>query len=518
MKYAVTAAEMKAYDADTIERIGLSSEVLMERAALSVVEELKKNGQKTDKILVVAGCGNNGGDGIAIGRMLLLQGRKADIYLAGAREKCTSETRHQLEILENLGFSTLSKIEDAEYDMIVDALFGIGLSRDVTGFYQELVEDINERRKHGSFVCAVDIASGICADTGKILGCAVKADLTVAFAFAKRGQLFYPGKEYTGKLVVKDIGITEKSFAEGPPGAYYYEPEDLGKLLPQRRKDGNKGSFGKVLVVAGSEGMSGACLLCSKAVFRMGAGMVKVITPECNKYLLQQMLPEAMLYTYAEQPEDNQVKESVVWADVVVIGPGLSMDKNARLLMKYILEGEERPMVVDADGLNLLAEIDELHALAVKRGKEGSRPMIFTPHPGELVRLCKVGMEEYKKKRIHLLKQVSETYHCIIAGKDAVTLTVSPKKDTAVIVNNSGTDGMATAGSGDVLAGVIAALLAQGMEGMQAASLGVYIHGLAGEAAAGEWGRRGMLAGDIADALGYVLKCWEDKEKEDVCL
>ena len=517
MKYAVTAAEMKSYDTDTIERIGLSSEVLMERAALSVAEELNKSGIRMNKILVVAGCGNNGGDGIAIGRMLLLQGRKVDIYLAGAREKCTAETEHQLKILENLGFSTLSKIQDTEYDMIVDALFGIGLSRDVTGSYKELVEDINERRKRGAFVCAVDIASGICADTGRVFGCAVKADLTVTFAFAKRGQLFYPGKEYTGKLVVKDIGITDKSFVQKKPGAYYYEQEDLLEYLPKRRKDGNKGSFGKVLVVAGSEGMSGACLLCSKTVFRMGAGMVKVIIPECNKYLLQQMLPEAMLYTYAEEPEDNQVRNAVNWADVVVIGPGLSMNRDARLLMKYVLKSELKPLVVDADGLNLLAEDDTLRELAIKRGKERSYPMVFTPHPGELVRLCKTDMEAYKKKRIQLLKLAAETFNGIIAGKDAVTVTVDPKEET-VIINNSGTDGMATAGSGDVLAGVIAGLLAKGMEGIQATSLGVYIHGLAGEAAAGEWGRSGMLAGDIADALGYVLKCWEDKRKEDICL
>lgn len=509
MKYAVTAAEMKTYDTDTIERIGIASEVLMERAALAVVEELNKTGCRMKRVLVVAGCGNNGGDGIAIGRMLLLQGIRTDIVLMGDLKKCTHETRHQLQILENLGFSTQSKSEDTEYDMIVDALFGIGLSREITGKYQELIEDINRRKEQGAFVCAVDIASGVCADTGRVLGCGIRADMTVTFAFAKKGQLFYPGKEYTGRLIVKDIGITERSFGDGKPKACYYEPEDVMKYLPARRRDGNKGTFGKVLLIAGSKEMSGACLLCGKAIFRMGAGMVKIISPECNRQLLQQMLPEAMLYTYRDEPEREKVQESLSWADVVVAGPGLSKDSNAQLLMKYILNENKKPLVVDADGLNLIAEKEDIGSLLKQRRDEPDGPVIFTPHPGELVRLCGVGMTQYKQKRMELIRSAATTYGAVIAGKDAVTVTTAPDREEAVI-NTSGTDGMATAGSGDVLAGVIAGLLAQGTESFVAASLGVYLHGLAGEAAAGVLGSRGMMAGDIADALGYVLKYRED--------
>lgn len=514
MKYAVTAAEMKAYDNDTIERIGIASEVLMERAALSVVEELKKTGRSMKKVLVVAGCGNNGGDGIAIGRMLLLEGFCVDVYLAGDRAKCTAETMHQLEILENLGFSIKSKIEDTEYDMIVDALFGIGLSREITGKYKELIEDINRRKEQDAFVCAVDISSGICADTGKVMGCAVRADMTVTFAFAKRGQLLFPGRTYTGKLMVKDIGITKKAFVKGAPGAFYYELEDIKKLLPERRRDGNKGTFGKVLLIAGSEDMSGACLLCGKAIFRMGAGMVKIITSDCNRQMLQQMLPEAMLYTFRGEPEEERVQEALIWADVVVIGPGLSKNRAAELLMKYVLTEEEKPLVIDADGLNLIAEKEELNVLAKKRGREGKKSLIFTPHPGELVRLCGVSMAEYKENRFRLLDQASEAYGVVIAGKDAATVTLGGQ-DKELAINLSGTDGMATAGSGDVLAGVIAGLLAQKAEGFEAAALGVYLHGLAGEEAEGQLGRRGMMAGDIADVLGYVLKYREDTEKEE---
>ena len=514
MKYVLTAAEMKGYDTNTIEKIGIASQVLMERAALAVIEELKKVKKGMKRILVAAGCGNNAGDGIAIGRMLLLEGYRVDICLAGEREKCSAETVHQLEILENLGFSITGKNPDAEYDMIVDALFGIGLSREVSGVYQEFVEDINRRKKAGAFVCSVDIASGICADTGKVMGCAVKADLTVSFAFAKRGQLLFPGREYTGKLVVKDIGITEKSFYGKEPLARCLEQQDIEKLLPERIPYGNKGTFGKVLLIAGSEDMSGACLLCGKAIFRMGAGMVKIVTPECNKQLLQQMLPEAMLLSYVGKPQEDKVAQAVKWADVVVIGPGLSKSREAVMLVREVLLGEEKPLIIDADGLNLISENEVLNCLAQKRGREGKAPLIFTPHPGELVRLCGVGMEEYKANRLALLQQAKERYGAVIAGKDAVTITVCPQ-DEGIILNTSGTDGMATAGSGDVLAGVIAGLLAQRAEGYLAAALGVYLHGLAGEAAAGKFGCRAMMAGDIADALGYVLKYREDTRKED---
>ena len=509
MKYAVTAAEMKAYDTDTINRIGLASEVLMERAALAVIEELQKAVNKMQRVLIVAGCGNNGGDGIAIGRMLLLQGIKTDIVLAGDLDKCTGETKHQLQILENLGFSIKSKPEETEYDIIVDALFGIGLSREIAGKYRDMIVDINRRKEQGAFVCAVDIASGVCADTGRVLGCGIKADMTVTFAFSKRGQLYYPGKEYTGKLIVKDIGITDRSFLVSKPDAIYYEPEDVMEYLPVRKKDGNKGTFGKVLLIAGSKEMSGACLLCGKAIFRMGAGMVKIITPECNRQVLQQMLPEAMLYTYDKEPEAAKISQALDWASVVVIGPGLSKDSNARMLMKYVLNENKKPIVVDADGLNLIAEKEEINSILKQRKEDGSAPIVFTPHPGELVRLCGVGMDQYKMERMELLRKAAISYGAVIAGKDAVTVTVAPDRDE-VVINNSGTDGMATAGSGDVLAGVIAGLLAQGAESFTAASLGVYLHGLAGEAAAGVLGSRGMMAGDIADALGYVLKYRED--------
>lgn len=501
MKYILKAEEMQSYDADTINRIGMPSMVLMERAALSVADELsEKIGTAPKRVLVVAGTGNNGGDGLAIGRLLALKGNAVTFYLAGKPEKMTAETNSQMEIIKNLGFSIQSNFEDAEYDMVVDALLGIGLSREVQGEYARIIERMNHCRQRGAYVCAVDIPSGICADTGRIMGCAVRADLTVTFAFAKRGHLLYPGREYSGKLIVKDIGIT-CSFKTNAPKAFCYEKEDIAGLMPYREPSGNKGTFGKVALVAGSMDMCGACILCGSSILRSGAGMVKIITPSCNRQIVQQKFPEAMLYTYEETPDEAKVKQALEWCDVVVAGPGMGMDENAYLLMQLILEEKKLPMVIDADGLNLIAAHKELADMAALRAPGKT---IVTPHPGELNRLLGTDMEEYENNREQLIFALTRKFHCIAAAKDAVTI-VAKFDQKEIYINTSGNDGMATAGSGDVLTGVIGGLLAQGMDEYDAACLAVYLHGIAGEYAGSKNGRCGVVATDIISELMQVM-------------
>lgn len=502
MNYILKAHEMKEYDRDTSERIGIPSMVLMERAALSVVDAVLKNRQLPGKVLVAAGAGNNGGDGLAVGRLLALKGSEVTFFMAGAPEKMSEETKAQASIIKNLGFSIQSKLEVKEYDMVIDALFGIGLSRDVEGEYLKAIEKINDCGHRGAFICAVDIPSGICTDTGRILGGAVRADMTVTFAFAKRGHLLYPGREYTGKLVVKDIGITQQSFRRGEPEAFCYERRDVERLFPKRRPDGNKGTFGKVLLLAGSHDMGGACILCGSSILRTGAGMVKIITPSCNREIVQQTFPEAMLYTFEEMPDLKQVRSSMDWADVIVAGPGMGTGQNAGLLIEYVLREGKCPMVLDADALNLIAAHGELRMLAAayESGK-----LILTPHPGELVRLAKTDMEEYHKQREGILSELAGELGCIIIGKDAVTITVQAGRKE-VYINTSGNDGMATAGSGDVLAGMIGGLLAQKADAFDAACLGVYLHGLAGEEASLKNGRRSVVASDLIKNIPFVMK------------
>ncbi|MDY2698908.1 MAG: NAD(P)H-hydrate dehydratase [Lachnospiraceae bacterium] len=501
MKYIVKSREMKAYDEDTINRIGIPSVVLMERAALAVVEELVKSEYHHKRVLIVAGCGNNGGDGLAIGRLLALRGYDVTFCLVGSPEKMTDEAKRQMNIIQNLGFSIQSKLKNQEYDMVIDALLGIGLSRDVSGEYLEWIQQINLYRSRGACVYSVDIPSGICADNGKVMGDAVHADFTVTFGFAKRGHLFYPGKEYTGKLVVSDIGITEKSFEIGEPSAFCYERKDLSWLIPYRRPDGNKGTFGKVLLVAGSRDMSGACVLCGNSILRSGAGMVKMISDICNREILQQTLPEAMLYSYEEKPDEKRVRDSLSWCDVVVVGPGIGTGENAYAIMKLLLENQKLPMIIDADGLNLISEHEELENLAAMREKGKT---IMTPHPGELVRLMHTSMEEYKKNREKLAGDLAEKFGCVVVAKDAVTLVVQCNQNK-LYINTSGNDAMATAGSGDVLAGIIGGLTAQGMHPFEAACIGVYLHGIAGENASVKNGKYGVTSSDIIKELMTVM-------------
>lgn len=502
MKYILKAHEMKEYDRDTSERIGIPSMVLMERAALAVVDAALEKRQRPKNVLVVAGTGNNGGDGLAVGRLLALKGAEVTFFMPGMPEKMSVETKAQAFILKNLGFSIQSKLEVKEYDMVIDALFGIGLSRDVEGEYLRAIEKINDCGRRGAFVCSVDIPSGICADTGRVLGKGVRADLTVTFAFAKRGQLLYPGKEYTGKLAVKDIGITEKSFVRGKPDAFCYEKSDVERLLPRRRPDGNKGTFGKVLLIGGSYDMSGACILCGNSILRCGAGMVKIITPSCNREIIQTTFPEAMLYTFDDTPDLKQVQRSVEWADVIVAGPGMGTGKNAALLTEYVLRQSKCPMVLDADAINLIAANEKVRILAAEYepGK-----LILTPHPGELMRLMGRGMEEYYDNREKIISELAIEFSCIIAAKDAATMVVQAGRKE-VYINTSGNDGMACAGSGDVLAGMIGGLLAQKADVFEGVCLGVYLHGIAGEEASAKIGRRAVLASDIIKNIPFVMK------------
>lgn len=511
MQYAVSAQEMKQYDQYTISKIGIPALVLMERAAKETVMALLEQRKVTNKkVLVLSGTGNNGGDGLAVGRMLAALGARVTFLLIGNREKVSAETDVQIRILENSGFSIQSKLESKEYDIVIDALFGIGLSRDLEGIYGDWVEEVNCMHQNGVYVCSVDIPSGICADTGKVMGHAIQADLTVAFAFAKKGELLYPGKNYSGKLEVRDIGIPIQAMKEHKPAAFFYEEKDLPELVPERAPDGNKGTFGKVLLIAGTRDMCGACILAGSSILRTGAGMVKIIAPECNREIIQRTLPEAMLYSYLGMPEEAEVKKALDWADTVVIGPGLGTGAEARFLLKSTLTCGQIPMVLDADALNMIGSSPELAGLLKKAGRQA----VLTPHPGELLRMLGADKELYPLERMELIEEGLQKFGCVLAAKDAVTIVAEPDGDK-LFINTSGNDGMASAGSGDVLSGIIGALLAQHMPCFEAACAGVFLHGKAGEAAAARYGRHSMTAGDLVKQLPFVLSQKPVKEEEN---
>lgn len=501
MREILKSADMKECDRYTIERIGIPSLVLMERASLSVVDEIEKDYKDTEiSAIIFAGTGNNGGDGIAVGRILLEKGAKVKLVLTGNREKCSTETKRQLEIAEKSGLyaEKNSDYEKDEYNVVVDALFGIGISRTVEGEFRQAIETINNLKQKAK-VYAVDIPSGIHTDTGEKLGVAVLADKTITFQYAKPGLYMQEGRKHAGEVIVKEIGISKRFLEETQvkPYMFAYERGDLQKI-PKRDVNGNKGTFGRVLIIAGSKNMAGAAYFSADAAYRTGCGLVEVLTPEENRIIIQQKIPEAVLTTYSEKAFSKEmVKKSMEKADVIVIGPGLGTSKQAEELVEYVIKESRKPCVADADALNILAE----HLEWLEAGKA---ECILTPHIKELSRLCKEEVSVLKKDCMSVALEFSGKYDCIVVAKDARTMTVEKKREKCCI-NLSGCNGMAAAGSGDVLTGIIGGLLAQKMESYEAAAMGVYVHGLAGEMAEKELGNYSMKASDIINNIHKII-------------
>lgn len=509
MRYLVSGSQMKEIDRYTIETIGIPSMVLMERAAMAVAEAVMEAAKEGDRIWSVCGTGNNGADGIAAARMLYQQGYRVSILLCGDPEQGTVEYEQQLGIARALDVPIIEFHDfiPGSCDVLIDAVFGVGLSRMIDGEYREVLEMLTGRGARE--VIAVDIPSGIHSDSGQVMGMALQATVTVTFGYEKLGTVLYPGRAYSGRVVVKDIGFPKDSPTRVKAGVYTYEPEDE-KRMPRRPAYSNKGTYGKVLVAAGSKHMSGAAYLSALAAYRMGAGLVKLLTVEENRVILQQQLPEAIIETYDpvdawERTEgfQRQIQEACGWASVIVLGPGIGQESYTKQLVKEILEHAYVPIIIDADGLNTIAAYPELTQYYTEN-------IIITPHLGEMARLTGKTVEQIQKNLIETAGDYSNEYGITCILKDAVT--VAAGKDGQVYLNTSGNSGMAKAGAGDVLTGAIAGLLAQGEENWEAAVLGTYLHGMAGDRCVADRGRganlgiHGMLARDIAHELAGGIR------------
>ncbi len=522
MQYLLDDRQMKAVDRYNIEEIGIPSLVLMERAALFVAAEGERLCPEGGLVRLVCGTGNNGADGLAAARMLFLHGRRVEVFLLGRPERATEENKVQRGILQKLGVPVYTAGGFFEYDkresasLVVDALFGIGLSRPLEGEAAEAVSRMNEAGKAGIPILSVDVPSGLAAGTGRVLGVAVRADVTVTFGYEKLGMALYPGTEYAGRRVVADIGFAEPPDMAGVVRTFC--PGERG-WLPKRAADGNKGTFGRVFLAAGSPGMCGAAYFSGKAAGVSGAGLVQIGTARENVPVLQTLFPEAVVTVLdadgepgkgsGETDARGQSREPfregsglLGRASVLVAGPGLSVNASAGRLLKMLLRERKAcgiPCVLDADALNLLAGERELLAYLDEK-------TILTPHMGEMARLTGKTVEELKADPVGAARAFHETHGVVCVLKDARTVVASER---GVYVNLSGNDGMATGGSGDVLSGIIGGLLAGGMEPFEAAETGVYLHGLAGDAAAERLGRRSMMAGDILEAAAGVFRDWE---------
>ena len=500
MQLWVNAAQMKAADQYTIQKLEVPSLELMEHAAQACVQVLEDEKVDLSHVCVVCGSGNNGGDGFAIARILQNNRYSVETFCVGNPEHYTEETQEQMHRLQECGGKiTYGMPQEDSYSVIIDAVFGVGLSRKVEGRYRQVIEQMNRMR---GTKFAVDIPSGLSATTGCILGCAFKADYTVTFQLKKIGLELSQGRTMAGRVIVPDIGISTDSICEDQEIVRTAGKDIYRKMLPDRPEDSNKGTYGRLLVIAGSKGMAGAAYLNAHAAYMTGAGLVRIYTSSDNREILQTLLPEAVITTYEEYNKE-ELLSLLTWADGVCIGSGLGMSRLSEKILKTVIEYVKVPCLIDADGLNLLAENKNyLNQMAERR-------FVITPHMKEMSRLTGTPVEELKADRIQILKDFSSRYRITCVLKDSRTLIASEEK--GIRMNLTGNSAMAKAGSGDVLAGVISGWMVQEKEAEDAAELGTYIHGLSGDLAKFEKGVYSVMARDLIEYISKALMKLEEE-------
>ncbi|MDD2372147.1 MAG: NAD(P)H-hydrate dehydratase [Syntrophomonadaceae bacterium] len=507
------ADEMKDIDRRASSEFGIPSLILMENAGLRTLEVIEEilGETKNRMIIILAGKGNNGGDGLVIARHLINSGAVVETYLTGQVEELTHDSRINYEILLKMGARILPLSSEKDLDrlmlslmnadLIVDALYGIGFKGSLNPFDSRLVKMVNWCRAP---VVAVDIPSGVEADTGRVHGDAIKAIHTVTFALPKIGLVLEPGKEYAGTLSVADISIPAVLLEDNSIKTNLISETMVSALLKPRSANSHKGTYGHALMLGGSPGMVGAIMMASLAALRTGAGLVTAAVPESLTVVVDSSLMEIMTAPLAETGQSAIALEALPAIEnllgtvsVCAIGPGLSRYPEAGAIVRYILERSGVPLVIDADGLNALE-----NDVAILKDRQV--PIVLTPHPGEMARLTGKSIEEVQSQRLEITQTYAQKWGVTLVLKGNKTILANPSGE--VYININGNPGMATAGSGDVLTGIITGLIAQGLKPQDAAFAGVYLHGLAGDLAAEIKGERGLIAGDLILCLPEVLK------------
>lgn len=493
---------MREMDRFAIEDMGIPGETLMLRAAAGAAELAADMLEgRTGPAVIFCGSGNNGGDGIGIAALLLERGYQVFCVMVGDESKLSADSLAMKKRLEAAGGRLLSLDEAAPVPqgcaLIVDALFGTGLSREISGKYAALISRINES---GVPVLACDIASGISADTGEVLGCAVMADATVTFHLPKTGQLLPPGTEYTGKLIVHDIGIPQEALERVKLDGEYLTGELVRGWLPGETLESHKGDYGKLLLLCGSRGFTGAAALAARGALRAGAGLVYLGVAEGIYPILAGKLDEPVVFPLPENGNGRlsrtglpDILDRLSGMSACLVGPGLGHCYDTEEIVFGVLEAAACPLVLDADGINVLSRhIDRLDKVNV--------PVVLTPHEGEFQRLG----GELSLGRIAAARAMAEKTGAVVVLKGYRTVIAGP--DGEIYVNSTGNPGMAVGGSGDVLAGILTCLLGQGMEPVKAAAAAVWIHGAAGDICRERLGRRSMLPSDMIGALSEILR------------
>lgn len=503
--------QMQHIDQKAIEIYGIPSIVLMENAGKVVVDEIMKMRAQFEKVVVVCGPGNNGGDGFVIARHLFNLGVKVKVFIVGEVSGLNHDALLNYTILKKLEFkmdeitndSTLLAFERflRRGNLVVDAIFGTGMTREIEGIFKRVIEAINEM---ADLVLAVDLPSGIDGNTGHILGTAIEADKTVALVIPKVGNIMFPGSDNNGDLIIKGIGVPDMIIDQVGIQYQLITQDVIGLLIPHRKRNSHKGDYGRGQIIAGSVGMAGAAILACRAALRSGMGLLKLYIPESLTTLITTSVPEVITVPLTEVRRGvigisnfQKIIEDTAWPDVIAIGPGCGNNAEIAELIKRLLCEVTIPMVIDADGINALAK--SLHWLETKKC-----PVILTPHVGEMSRLTGLSSEEINAKPIDTAVAFSKQWKTITVLKGARTVIATP--DGEVFVNINGNSGMATAGSGDVLTGIITSMIGQGLDPVNAAVLGVYLHGRAGDIMVAERGEHGLLAGDLIFGLTKAIR------------
>jgi len=504
-----TVAQMGNLDRSATEEFGISQDLLMENAGQAVYFViLKEFGVKNKNFAVFCGTGNNGGDGLVVARKIHSNGGEVKVFLLDDETKFKGIAKGNFEIVSKIPIE-ISKVSSNESiraaihnsDAIVDALFGTGLIREVSGIYKDVIQVINESRKT---VFSVDIPSGISGDTGKVMGIAVKANYTVTFGLPKIGNMLYPGYDHCGKLYLSHISFPPSLYDADSIKVEINNPVEL----PKRNKDAHKGDFGEVLFIAGASSYFGAPYFSALSFLKAGGGYSRLAAPVSISSFLANKGSEIVFLPQKETPsgsialknKDELLKLSE-GVDMVVMGPGISLAKETQELVRQLAQEIKKPLLIDGDGITAISKDIELI-------KERKSETILTPHMGEMSRMTKMEISEVNKNKIGVLQRTAKELDAMIVLKGAHSLIGYP--DETVFINMSGNPGMATAGSGDVLTGTIAAMFGLGLSLRDAVRMGVFLHGFSGDLAAKDKGEDGITAQDMLDYLPATMKRYRE--------
>lgn len=513
MKVA-TAEQMQELDRKAIEAYRIPGIVLMEnagRGATEVISNTFPDLQKM-KIAIVAGKGNNGGDGFVIARYLLNRRISVKVYLLADPKGLRGDAETNFQIFQRMKGEVISvpsskdyqkvKKELEKFDLLIDAIFGTGLDAEVRGYYREVIDHLNTLQKP---IVAIDIPSGLDANTGKPFGTAVRASLTITFGLPKIGHVISPGLDYVGKLKLVDIGLPKKLVEEERIQTYLLENDEIrGWLSTPRRPDTHKGDYGHLLVIAGSVGKTGAAAMACEAALRIGAGLVTLAIPKSLNAIMEVKLTEVMTEPLPETPKQtlslrafSSILRLCEDKKAVIIGPGIGTFKETQSLILKLIKTLNLPIILDADGLTALAT-------QPKTLPTTNRSLILTPHPGEMAKLIRSTPKDVQEDRISISRNFAQSHHVHLVLKGHRSLIATPKGE--VFINPTGNPGMASGGTGDVLTGMIGGLICQGFDILQSLQMAVYLHGLAGDEMAQELGEKSLIARDIIEKIPALLQ------------